>query len=213
MNPLAKIRSWLRGVTAAGPALQPDDVATAPLFRVIAPEARDRWQGAAVRAYTPQYVEQITRGAMSGHLQAQWEMFDLMEQTWPRLNSALNDLKDAVLGLKRSCNPIKPSAAFPDYGSLVVGMTQFCNAFAKVKPNLAAINAFIRGHAPGHSGFRRQRHRRPGNRLAGQGHRGRPRAGSALHPLGASALLRLSHLWPRCPDARRDAIGVKSFKR
>lgn len=113
MNPLAKIRSWLRGVTAAGPALQPDDVATAPLFRVIAPEARDRWQGAAVRAYTPQYVEQITRGAMSGHLQAQWEMFDLMEQTWPRLNSALNDLKDAVLGLQWNLQPWSARGAMP----------------------------------------------------------------------------------------------------
>jgi peptide/nickel transport system substrate-binding protein len=54
---------------------------------------------------------------------------------------------DAVLGLKRSCNPVKPSAAFPDYGTLVAGLSEFCSAFAKIKPNLTAINAFIRGHA------------------------------------------------------------------
>ncbi len=54
---------------------------------------------------------------------------------------------DAVLGLKRSCNPVKPSAALPDYESLVVGMTQFCTAFEKVKPTLTAIDAFIAGHS------------------------------------------------------------------
>jgi peptide/nickel transport system substrate-binding protein len=54
---------------------------------------------------------------------------------------------DAVLGLKRSCNPVKPSAALPDYESLVAGMTQFCNAFAKVKPTIGAIAAFIHSHA------------------------------------------------------------------
>jgi phage gp29-like protein len=112
MNPLAKLRTWLHGVTAAGPRLQTDGAA-APLFRVIAPEARDRWQNAAVRAYTPQHVEQITRGAMSGNLQAQWEMFDLMEQTWPRLNSALNDLKDAVLGLQWNLQPWAPREQQP----------------------------------------------------------------------------------------------------
>lgn len=53
---------------------------------------------------------------------------------------------DAVLGLKRSCNPVKPSAALADYEALVTGMTQFCTAFAKVKPNVAAIATFIRGH-------------------------------------------------------------------
>ncbi|HEU0011087.1 MAG TPA: DUF935 family protein [Verrucomicrobiae bacterium] len=113
MNPLAKLRGWLHGVTSAGPRPEISGAAAAPLFRVIAPEARDRWQGAALRSYTPQYVEQITRGAMAGHLQAQWEMFDLMEQTWPRLNSALNDLKDAVLGLQWSVQPWSPQGAMP----------------------------------------------------------------------------------------------------
>ena len=113
MNPLAKLRTWLHGVTAAGPKPMTGGAAVAPLFRVIAPEARDRWQGAALRAYTPQYVEQITRGAMSGNLQAQWELFDLMEQTWPRLNSALNDLKDAVLGLQWNVQPWAPQGATP----------------------------------------------------------------------------------------------------
>ena len=53
---------------------------------------------------------------------------------------------DAVLGLKRSCNPVKPSAALADYEGLVAGLKQFCDAFAKVKPEVGAIAAFIKSH-------------------------------------------------------------------
>src|SRR5262249_32483409 len=53
---------------------------------------------------------------------------------------------DAVLGLKRSCNPVKPSAALADYEALIAGLTQFCTAFAKVKPEVAPIAAFIKSH-------------------------------------------------------------------
>src|SRR6516164_7014732 len=53
---------------------------------------------------------------------------------------------DAVLGLKRSCNPVKPTAALADYEALVVGLTQFCTAFSKVKPEVGAIAAFIKSH-------------------------------------------------------------------
>ena len=53
---------------------------------------------------------------------------------------------DAVLGLKRSCNPVKPSAALADYEFLVAGLQQFCDAFAKVKPKVGAIAAFIKSH-------------------------------------------------------------------
>src|SRR5215831_17534089 len=53
---------------------------------------------------------------------------------------------DAVLGLKRSCNPVKPSAALADYEFLVAGLQQFCDAFAKVKPEVGAIAKFIRTH-------------------------------------------------------------------
>jgi peptide/nickel transport system substrate-binding protein len=51
-----------------------------------------------------------------------------------------------VLGLKRSCNPVKPSAALADYEALVAGLTQFCTAFSKVKPEIGAIAAFIKSH-------------------------------------------------------------------
>ncbi|HXG49103.1 MAG TPA: DUF935 family protein [Methylomirabilota bacterium] len=70
-----------------------------PMQKIVVGHARDRWMTAAVRDYTPERVEQIIRGAMAGDLQAQWQMFDLMEATWPRLNKNLNELKSAVIAL------------------------------------------------------------------------------------------------------------------
>ena len=42
---------------------------------------------------------------------------------------------DALLGLKRSCNPAQPFGGLPDFESLIVGYAQFCNGFAKVCPD------------------------------------------------------------------------------
>jgi peptide/nickel transport system substrate-binding protein len=50
---------------------------------------------------------------------------------------------DAVLGLKRTCNPAQPFGGTPDYASLIVGYQTFCNGFGKVKPTVAAIKAYI----------------------------------------------------------------------
>jgi phage gp29-like protein len=63
------------------------------LGQLIRPQARDRWLSQSVKAFTPQQVENTIRSALSGNLVAQWEMFDLMEATWPRLNKNLNELK------------------------------------------------------------------------------------------------------------------------
>ena len=38
---------------------------------------------------------------------------------------------DALLGLKRSCNPTQPFGGLPDFESLIVGYQQFCNGFCQ----------------------------------------------------------------------------------
>lgn len=73
--------------------------------QVILPSVRDRWQSAQLHYFTPQYVENICRGAMSGNLLGRWLLFDLMEQTWPRLVGNLNTLKDAVIDLDWNLQP------------------------------------------------------------------------------------------------------------
>ena len=61
---------------------------------ILRPTARDRWSGATLRNLTPDRVEQIMRSALTGgQFTAQWELFDLMEDTWPRLKKNMNELK------------------------------------------------------------------------------------------------------------------------
>jgi peptide/nickel transport system substrate-binding protein len=52
---------------------------------------------------------------------------------------------DAVLGLKRTCNPTATSfGGRPDFANLIVGYNTFCAGFAKVSPtSAAAIKAYI----------------------------------------------------------------------
>ena len=71
-------------------------VAESPLMRIIRPEARDRWTGLATRGVTPDEVERILVSAIGGEHEAQWRLFDLMEDTWPRLKKNLNEVKRAV---------------------------------------------------------------------------------------------------------------------
>jgi phage gp29-like protein len=94
---------------AAVPATVPAAPATpkpaSPMSLVIRPSARDRWLAASLTQYTPTYVENICRGAAAGNLMSQWMMFDLMEQTWPRLSKNLNELKNAVNDLEWNLKP------------------------------------------------------------------------------------------------------------
>ena len=68
-----------------------------PSFLVPAMQAR--WLGAGISFYTPQNIEYILRQALAGDLQSQWEMFDLMETTWPELSKCLNQLRDGVVAM------------------------------------------------------------------------------------------------------------------
>jgi peptide/nickel transport system substrate-binding protein len=54
---------------------------------------------------------------------------------------------DALLGLKRSCNPTQPFGGLPDYEALVVGLHSFCDGFAKVpSTSVSAIKKYIDTH-------------------------------------------------------------------
>ena len=70
-----------------------------PVMQIIQPQARDRWLSSAAREYTPETIETTIRGAMSGNLVAQWQLFDLMEGTWYRLQKNLQEVKRAVVGI------------------------------------------------------------------------------------------------------------------
>ena len=54
---------------------------------------------------------------------------------------------DVARGLERSCNPVKPSGATPDYAPLIVGFAQYCTAFENSPGTLSAINSYIKSHS------------------------------------------------------------------
>lgn len=66
------------------------------LNRLLRPEVRDRWRFTRVAEYTPERIEAVLRGAVAGELVSQWELFDLMEESWPRLAKNLSELKGAL---------------------------------------------------------------------------------------------------------------------
>lgn len=53
---------------------------------------------------------------------------------------------DAVRGFKRLCNPVQPTGAPGYFAGVIVGMKEYCDAFAKVPANVAAIKAYVEGH-------------------------------------------------------------------
>jgi peptide/nickel transport system substrate-binding protein len=54
---------------------------------------------------------------------------------------------DAVLGLKRACNPVQPFGGLPDFLNLIQGYSKFCNGFANLAkhgtPTVGAIKTYI----------------------------------------------------------------------
>jgi len=53
---------------------------------------------------------------------------------------------DAVLGLKRACNPAQPFGGLPDFESLIKGYSDYCAGFAKVKATVGAMKSHITSH-------------------------------------------------------------------
>ena len=69
---------------------------SASLRQIVRPEVRDRWTGLTTRGLTPDRVMTILNSAFTGSLVGQFALFDLMEDTWPRLKKNLNEIKRAV---------------------------------------------------------------------------------------------------------------------
>lgn len=85
-------------VVQAARALRAD--LPADLARLIRPEATMRWGLLPqIGSITPRYLEMTLRNAMAGAHVAQWELFDLMKDTWPRLLKNDNELKRGAMRL------------------------------------------------------------------------------------------------------------------
>ena len=72
----------------------------AGLARILRPGASQRWTMPALASMTPQYVEMVLTGALAGNHVQQWELFDMMLDTWPELAACQSELVEGVLGMK-----------------------------------------------------------------------------------------------------------------
>ncbi|MFN0068334.1 MAG: DUF935 family protein, partial [Limisphaerales bacterium] len=86
----------------AAPARRP---AGGDLQRALVPQAAPAWTQWLQRDYTPDRIEQTLRGALAGNHVDQWELFHLMEDTWPRLAKNLSEVKRAVAALDWQVQP------------------------------------------------------------------------------------------------------------
>lgn len=79
---------------------------TAPhLSRIVRPQAANRWLLPQLASITPQYIEMTLRGALAGNHVQQWELFDLMLDTWPELSACAQELAYGVSRLKLIFEP------------------------------------------------------------------------------------------------------------
>lgn len=51
--------------------------------------------------------------------------------------------QDVVRGIKRLCNPVQPSGALTYYTSTIEGLTEFCDGFGKVAPEIGPMKSYI----------------------------------------------------------------------
>jgi len=70
------------------------------LARILRPGAAQRWTLPMLSTITPQYVEQVLRAALAGSHVHQWELFDLMMDTWPELAACTAELTEGVMSRK-----------------------------------------------------------------------------------------------------------------
>lgn len=85
----------------------PSVVSSAPpnLARILRPQATGRWLMPQLGSITPQYIEMTLRAAMAGAHQPQWELFDLMLDTWPELAACAAELSDGVMAMEKVFAP------------------------------------------------------------------------------------------------------------
>jgi phage gp29-like protein len=60
--------------------------------RILRSQAQYRWILPSLAAITPQWIEMILRGALAGNHVQQWQLFDLMLDTWPELAACQQEL-------------------------------------------------------------------------------------------------------------------------
>ena len=119
------------------------------------------------RAYTRQLVSYDSRGSFASQLVLKPDVASVVPTfanhgissdgktyTFHLRNNVMWNTKparavtaaDFVREFKMLCNPVSPSGALGYFTATIVGMTAYCNGFAKAPATVAGIKAYVNGH-------------------------------------------------------------------
>jgi phage gp29-like protein len=65
--------------------------------QIIRPQASYRWMAPGIASFTPRYIETILNGALAGDHVMQFQLFDMMLDTWPVLSTCQQELLYGVV--------------------------------------------------------------------------------------------------------------------
>jgi phage gp29-like protein len=80
---------------------------------IIRPTARDFEPQLFGRSLSPDAIGELLDAGARGDLAAQSDLFNLMEDTWPRLRANLQKLKNAIRKLPLNVQPYTPKNGKP----------------------------------------------------------------------------------------------------
>lgn len=128
------------------------------LARILRPSASQRWTMPALASMTPQYIEHVLTGALAGNHVQQWELFDMMLDTWPELAACQSELTEGVLAMKPTFTAWAEEGE-PPTERAIERQKVVSSAFRKMRPEVVAdentlsstiqdiADGFIRGSA------------------------------------------------------------------
>lgn len=93
-----------KAATPSAEALRPT-ASDSSLLKIVQPKVQDRWMGLTRRDWTPESVKQTLDGTNFQRLYQLFRLFELMEDTWPRLAKNLHDVRSAVCKLDWTFQP------------------------------------------------------------------------------------------------------------
>jgi phage gp29-like protein len=117
---------------------------TTPIARILRPQAAYRWLLPQLASITPQYIEMILRGALMGDHVQQWELFDLMFDTWPELAAVEQELVAGVEKKKMIFEPYHDEDEKPT-PTAIERMKLVSEAFRAMDPSPSADENDMRG--------------------------------------------------------------------
>ncbi len=81
--------------------------------KIVQPSAAGNFLWGSKQIYTPERIQQVLTTGMYGNVWENWQLYQMMEDTWPRLAKNLLELKRAVSGGKVNVIPYRENKAKP----------------------------------------------------------------------------------------------------